>query len=354
MTSFTYNPHEYSIFVGIDVHKESFSFTVKDKNAMNICKTIPAHAEELYDYLIKRFSHERIICTYEAGPTGFNLHDYFWTKHIPCLVVSPLSIPTAPNDKVKTDKRDSKKLAQQLRSGDIMGIRVPEGHYRDLRHLVRIREEQSEQVTHTKQKIKGLLLYEWLHPHLSDEKDYWSSRYIERLKTLPTTPAVQIRLDHLIRNLRYFREQLTQATKELRQFTRLHEGIHRNIQYLCSIPGIGFTTAVTLLGNIGDPMLLRNPRELGAFIGVVPSEHSTGKHEEKGSITHLGNSKLRAVLIEAAWTSMRKNPALRQYFHRIRSKNPTGVGSRKAMVAVARKLTLIIYRILKDQRMYHL
>lgn len=135
-------------------------------------------------------------------------------------------------------------------------------------------------------------------------------------------------------------------------FTKLHPEIERDANYLMSIPGIGFITAVTILGRIGEPGQLKNVRELSAFIGLVPTEHSTGDTIERGSITHLGNRVLRSLLIEAAWSAIRRDTELKQFYFRIKSRHHPTLAARKAIVAAARKLTQRIYRVLKERRFY--
>lgn len=153
-------------------------------------------------------------------------------------------------------------------------------------------------------------------------------------------------------DLDYARKQTTSILRQLRMFIGSNKGMHQYIQYLISIPGIGFITAITLLGRIGDPRRLENVRELSAFVGLVPTEHSTGDDVNYGSITHLGNRYLRSLIIEAAWSAIRKDKELNQFYHRIKNRHHPKIGARKAIVAVARKLTQRIYRVLKEQRSY--
>ena len=151
-----YLPKDYDIFVGIDVGKKSFSFTVKDHNVMNKTKTIPSEPEQLYNYTMKRFPARRVLFAYEAGPTGFHLHDYLFAKKQDCLVVSPLSIPKAPNQKVKNNRIDSRKIVEELKAGKLKPIRVPQDSYRELRHLINLRENYVHNRKVAKQRIKAL------------------------------------------------------------------------------------------------------------------------------------------------------------------------------------------------------
>jgi len=348
----TYLPREYDIFIGLDVDKKSFSYTVKDHHTMQRSKKIPSNAEHFYNYLHNHYSDKKILCAYEAGPTGFHLHDYLKAKEIPCLVVSPLSIPKAPNERVKNNRIDSKKLAQQLQSGRLKSIRVPQGDYRQLRHLVKTRENYARLLKASKQRIKALLLVAHIDSHIKENDQNWSQNYIHQLTTISCDSGVRQSLDMLLSDLQYARKQTLMIHRALKTFFKSNNVIDGHRRYLQSIPGIGFIVASTLLARLGDPADLRNAREIGGFIGLVPSEKSTGDEIHKGPITHLGNSTLRFLLIEAAWVAIRKDTQLKQFYYRIKSRHHPKIAAKKAITAVARKMTLIIYRVLKDQRMY--
>jgi transposase len=347
-----YLPHEYDTFIGIDVDKKSFSFTTMDRFNMKQSKRIPADPVVFYSYIKKNLGNKKIVCAYEAGPTGFHLYDYLNEKQIPCLLLSPNSIPKASNEKVKNNRIDSEKIAQHIRTNSAKSIRVPQNQYRELRHLINIRENYVELQKTAKQRIKALLLSAHLEDHLKDIRSNWSSRYIKELKKIPCPFAVRTRLDMLLMDLEYARSQILSLMKNLKKFCEDDKEISDHIQYLRSIQGIGFIIAASILGKIGDPKDLKNARELGAFIGLVPRESSTGDTVNRGSITHLGNQTLRFLLVEAAWVAIRKNTELAQFYHRIKTRHHPSIASKKAIVAVARKLTQIIYRVLKDQRMY--
>lgn len=348
----TYDPRNYDIFIGLDVDIKSFVINVRDNANMNRLLKIPANPDAFGNYVEKMYNKERVLCVYEAGPTGYGLRDHLLSKQIECLIVSPLTVPKAANARVKTNRIDAEKLAQHLKNGDLKPIRVPDPEYRELRQLIRVREDYVRLMRTAKQRIKSLMLAQSLNSDLKDVEKNWSAAYISRLKILQCTPAVRQRLNLLLDDISYARQQTLRILKELRRFCKEQPGIRQNVQYLQSIPGIGFIIAVTVLGNIGNPLYLRNPRELGGFTGLVPSEYSTGDTILKGSITHLGNHILRSLLVEAAWVAIRYNKQLAQLYYRIRNRHPAGIGSRKAIVAIARKLTLIIYRVLKDQREY--
>lgn len=352
MTQVSYSAKEYDTFIGIDVDKKSYVFTLGDHKIMSRAKKIPANPEHLHNYIQNNFKGKKVICAYEAGPTGFGLHDYLRERDIRCIVIPPLSIPKAPNEKVKNNQIDSTKLTEELRGGRAKSVRVPEGAYRELRYLIKARENYARNRKTAKQRIKALLLYANLYPLLKKPDIKWSSRYIKELKQLQCSPAARKTLDMLLTDFEYARKQTLYILRELRAFYKSSPEIKRNMEYLQSIPGIGFITAISFLGRIGDPQYLRNEREIGSFIGVVPRENSTGDKINRGSITHLGNQTLRFLLIESAWVAIREDKELDQYYHRIKGKNNPKIASKVAITAVARKLTHRMYRVLKDQRKY--
>lgn len=347
-----YLPHNYSTFIGMDVDKNKYVITKSSGNMSSRPKTMPANPENFFNYISKNHKEEKVICAYEAGPTGFGLYDYLAGKNMPCLVVSPLSIPQAKSEKVKTNVLDSRKIAEYLQAGKLRSIRVPVEEYRQLRHLVRVRELYAMERIRVKQRIKALLLLESLYSFIGDDINPWNKRYIKKLRLIETTPAVRYRLDMLLEDMEYVRRQTLSINRRLRVFCVEHPEIAQYMGYLISIPGIGFVTGITILAVIGDPKELRNVRELGSFLGVVPTERSTGDIVNRGSITHLGNRNLRGLLIEAAWSAIRTDTGLNQFYHRIRNRHHPKCASKKAIVAVARKLTQIIYCVLTENRKY--
>jgi transposase len=204
----------------------------------------------------------------------------------------------------------------------------------------------------TKQRIKALLLYTNLHNELQEVDANWSNRYLEELHQLECSFAIRHRLDLLLEDLVYARKKTALIHRTIRLFCREHSEVNEYMKYLQSIPGIGFIVAATTLGRIGAPSTLRNQREIAAFLGLTPTERSTGDSVNRGSITHLGNKVLRSLLVESAWVAIRKDKQLNQFYHRIRNKHHGSYASKLAITAVARKLTHIIYRVLKDRRDY--
>jgi transposase len=348
-------PQDFDVFVGVDVSKKSFAVTHMEHTLKKRSFKMLSNPQGLYQYYQKRFANQKVLYVYEAGCTGYHLYDYLSLQNQDCLVVHPGSIQkSTTGSRVKNDRIDSEHLADQARGGQLQGIRVPDPVYRELRHLAVTRQQHVEDAQRTKRRIKSLILFENLKlPKDVEFQKHWSARYRRALYRLAVpNEAVRFQLDGYLKDLEHQHSQILSIHTQLRFFYRQHPEIQKHIQLLRSIPGFGFVVSMFLLARIGDPKHLRDIRELGAFAGLVPSEHSTGGTDRRGSITKAGAGTLRSLLIEAAWIAITKDKELREFYHRIRSKNGMTKGSKVAIVAVARKLTHRAYRVLKDQRSY--
>lgn len=345
-------PRHYDVFAGMDVDKTSISVTFTDHEKAIKSMRVPNEAANLLSYVGKAFPGKNVAFAYEAGPTGYGLYDRIIAAGYPCLVVSPSMVPTAPGHHVKTNRLDSRKISESLRAGQLKGIHVPPESYRQLRHLVQLRDTCVRQATSTKLRIKALLLFEGI-AFPKDRPGYqWSKSVIADLKRLPCTGAVRFKLDQLIAGLEFAQGQVLGATKEIRRFCANDEEIARCLGFLTTIPGIGGITASHLLARIGDWRHLHNVRQLGAFLGLAQRESSTGETIVRGSITRAGDSRLRNKLIQAAWTAIRVDPELQEFYLRIYAKHPKHEAAKKAIVAVARKMTMRIHAVLSEQRGY--
>src|SRR5215471_8670395 len=338
----------YEIFGGVDVDKHSMAVTFTDHTRLLNSLRLPYSSEQLLHYVHKHYPEQRVAFVYEAGPTGFGLYDDLTAKGYPCLVVAPSMVPTAPGQRVKTNRLDSKKLSEGLRGGQLRSIHVPSPIYRELRHLVQLRDTQVRQLTATKCRIKSLLLYEGME--FPAENGKWSERVLRELEAMPCSEAVRFKLDHLIATLYFHFNSGAVVQKQIRRFCEKDPELRQSIRLLCSIPGIGWIVASHLVARLGDWREIGNVRQIAGFLGLVSSEHSTGDKENRGPITRAGDSRLRNKLIQSAWTTIRKDPELRAFYRRVYQRHPKKVAARKAIVAVARKLTTRIYAVLTQQR----
>lgn len=349
----SYCPTEFNLFIGMDVDKKSIDLTCADFRQIIRSVHIPNDAEHLVRYVRKHFPEQKVLFAYEAGPTGFGLYDGLTAAGFGCMVSPPSMIPRAPGQRVKTNRLDSKKITEALRAGQLKSIHVPSPTYRHLRHLTKVRDLVARQIAGNKCRIKALLLYEGIpFPEAAQKSHHWSRSLIVQLQKLPCSGGVRFRLDRLLEALEFQRQQYLKVTRELRIFCRQDPEMKRSLSYLMSIPGIGQIVAPSLLARIGPWQNLQEHRvdELAGLLGLVPTEHSTGDRVHRGSITHGGDGRLRSKLIQSAWTAIRQDPELREFFRSVYRRNPQHLAARKAIVAVARKLTTRIFAVLKEQR----
>ena len=349
----SYCPTEFDIFIGMDVDKKNIDFTCADSKRIIRSVHIPNHVEDLIRYVRKHFPDQKVLFAYEAGPTGYGLYDGLMAVGFACVINPPSMIPTAPGQRVKTNRLDSKKITEALRAGQLKGIHVPSPTYRHLRHLTKVRDLVARQIAGNKCRIKALLLFEGIpFPEAAPKSHHWSRSVIAQLQKLPCSGAVRFRLDRLLEALEFQRQQYLKITRELRNFCRQDPELKRCLSYLVSLPGVGQIVAPHLLARIGSWQNLQEHRvdELAGLLGLVPTEHSTGNRVHRGSITHGGDGRLRSKLIQSAWTAIRQDPELREFYRSVYRRHPQHLAARKAIVAVARKLTTRIFAVLKEQR----
>ena len=206
-------------------------------------------------------------------------------------------------------------------------------------------------MTAAKLRLKALLLYEGIpFPEAPKSKSgQWSAGVLQELGTLPCNSSVRFKLDSLIGTLQFHKLQAAATQKQMRQFCQQDPELKQSIGWLLTVPGLGWITASHLVARLGDWRHLKHVRQIASFLGLVSSEHSTGDDIQRGSITRSGDSRLRNKLIQVAWTAIRKDPELREFYWRIYDRHPRQLAARKAIVAVARKLTTRIYSVLKQQ-----
>jgi transposase len=313
---------------------------------------MPHKAEPLLNYVRKHFPDQKVAFVYEAGPTGYGLYDGLAAQGYPCLIAAPSMIPRAPGQRVKTNRLDSKALSENLRGGQLKSIHIPSPTYRHLRHLVQLRDVLVSELAGMKQRIKSLLLFEGIEFPPAPPGSQWSFLVKDKLRKLPCSGTVRFKLDQLLDSVEFNEKQVLKTITEIRRFCRNDPELSQCMKYLMSLPGIGWITASQLLARIGDWRELKTIRQLAGFLGLVPTEHSTGERVDRGSITRTGDERLRSKLIQASWSAIRQDSELREFFRSVCRKHPREVASRVAIVAVARKLSVRISVILMQQRPY--
>ncbi len=352
MRGATFIPQEYDVFAGLDVDKRSMAATFATHQGVVRSVRLPYGVQPLVTHVRKHFAGQRIAFAYEAGPTGYGLYDGLTARAYPCVIAAPSMIPRAPGQRVKTNRLDSVTLAENLRGGQLKGIRVPTPVYRELRPLAHLRDTLVGGVVATKQRIKSLLLFEGLPFPPAPAGGQWSRAVQAALRALRGGKSVRFHLDQLLDHLAFTERQVRQTTREIRRFCRTDPELIQEIAYLRSVPGIGWIVASHVLARVGDWRQLGPGRELSGFLGIVPSERTTGDDIARGAITHTGDERLRAKLVQSAWAAIRQDGELREFYRRVSRRHPPDRGPRIAIVAVARKLTVRIAAVLREQRPY--
>lgn len=352
MGSKIFVPRDYDVFAGLDVDKKSISATFSDHQGLIKSMRMPYSAKYLINHVRKNYGDKKVAFVYEAGPTGYGLHDDLVAEEFRCLIASPSMIPQAPGQRVKTNRIDSRKLSENLRGGQLQSIHIPTELYRNLRHLTQLRDVAVSDVVAMKQRIKSLLLMEGLEFPPAPAGSQWSLMVKKRLRELAGSATVRFKIEQLLDSLEFNEKQVVKVTAEIRRFCQNDSELSRCIEYLQSLPGIGWIVASQLMARIGDWRQIRNIRQLPAFLGLVPSENSTGERTDRGSITRSGDPRLRSKMIQASWSAIRQDGELREFYRAVCQKHPRPVASRVAIVAVAHKLAVRAAVVLMKQRPY--
>ena len=229
---FNYKPRDYDIFIGLDVDKKSVSLTAISHEGFLRSQKIPYGETHLLKFVARFFEGKRIVFGYEAGPTGYGLHDQLKNKGFLCLVIAPSMIPHAAGEKVKTNRLDSRKIAEVLRYDQVKGIHVPYGCYRDLRRLASLRQRYVQDLASSKVRCKALLLLEGLSFPASTPQSQWTQSSIQTLRKMPCAPTVRFKLDQILSTLEYSAKQVLVVTREMRRICRQEAELSQSIQLL--------------------------------------------------------------------------------------------------------------------------
>lgn len=294
--------NEFNKYIGMDVHKETIAVSVAEalggevRYVGEIANT-PEAMEKLVRQLRKGGAN--LSFCYEAGPCGYGIHRQLTDLGWECLVVAPSLIPKKAGDRVKTDRRDSLSLARLHRAGELTAVWVPDGAQEALRDLTRAREDMKHLQRQAKQRLLAFLLR---HGRRYDGKSHWTQahyRWLEQTKF--EQPVQQIVFQEYIDTVKAMSRRVEALDKQIE--SAAGESVFWPvIEGLMALRGVSLLTATTIVAEIGDLRRFASAPQLMAYLGVVPSEHSSGGTRSRGGITKTGNGHVRRVLVEAAWT----------------------------------------------------
>lgn len=244
--------------------------------------------------------YERLAFCYEAGPTGYGLQRQITELGHECMVVAPSLIPKRPGDRVKTNRRDALDLAKLLRAGQLTAVWVPDSRHEAMRDLTRARGAAVQDVRMKGQQVSAFLLR--LGRHYVAGKRTWTKAHLNWLASQKFEhPEQRIAFEELLLAVHQARDRVTRLEDAIRAAVP-DWSLAEVVQALMAMRGIDLVTATAFLAEIGDLSRFRTPRELMAYLGLVPSEHSTGPTVVRGPITKAGNRRARRLLIESAWS----------------------------------------------------
>ena len=291
--------HDGLVFIGLDVHKDSISVGILEPGAELPVTDRIFHDEPSIRRLFGRFDDvSQLRVCYEAGPTGYGLVRLLTTMGIDCQVVAPSLVPTAPGDRVKTDKRDAKRLARLHRAGELTPIRIPTPVEEAVRDLCRARDDAVEERRRARQRLGGFLLR---HGQVYRDGRAWTARHAQWLTTIGfDEPAATATFGHYRAMVTLADTTLAGIETDLASWYGRHP-FAEAVARLGAYRGIGHLGALVLASEVCD---WRRFPAAGAFmgwVGLVPSEYSSGDHVRRGHLTKTGNQTVRRQLVESAW-----------------------------------------------------
>jgi transposase len=353
-----------TVTVGLDVHARSIRLAAVRAEELLDEQTLP-YDEERVERLLRRWPGAR--CCYEAGPTGFGLYRHLSERGIDCAVVAPGSVPQRPGDRVKTDPRDARKLARLHAGGLLEPIHVPSRELEAARDLVRAREDARLDRMRERQRLSKFCLR---HGRLLPTSGWTLLRRKWLGEQRFDYAAEQLTFDSYLHAVDLVDARIVQLERAIRE-TAEQGPWAELVERLRCLRGIDTLTALGLAAEIGDFTRFKTAQELMAFVGLVPTEHSSGERRRQGSITKAGNSHVRRLLIEAAWHARRRPSVGYQLARRQRGQDPAvierawrcqqrlhqrwqrmagrGKPQQKVVVACARELAGFVWAIATDQ-----
>ena len=291
-----------TLYVGLDVHKDSIAVAhVAQEHGAEVTflGTIGTRHVDI-DQLIRKLHSKakHLVFVYEAGPCGYWLYRHLTQKGYDCWVVAPSLIPKKAGDRVKTDRRDAVQLARLMRSGDLTPVYVPTVEDEAIRDLCRAREDAIADLKAAKFRLKAFLLR---HDIRYTGQATWGLAHLRWLsEVVCPTPAQQIAFQEYVRAVTEHTERLQRLEQELQDQAKAWR-LSPVVEALQALRGVQFTVAVTTVAELGDLTRFENPRQLMKYLGLIPSEYSTGERRRQGAITKAGNAHARRALVEGAW-----------------------------------------------------
>jgi transposase len=333
------------LFIGIDLHKYRWHINIRTEDTELFSGSIPGQWKSLRQ-ILDRYKDYQVHTVYEAGCFGFWLYDRLTEYGIDCLVTPPSLVPKEYGNRVKTDRRDSHKLAHLLAKGLLKRVWVPSKEERYHRQVIRRRRQLVEDRVRVQNRIKAELSFYGIA--VTAPKGKWTKEFFESLKSIDFDNRWMTESFHrLLDEYEFLCSQISKQTDLIEELSKT-ELYREKAEILRSVPGIGTLAAMELLLELQDVTRFRRAEQLAAYVGLTPSQYSSAEHIRMGRITGIGKNSLRATLVQASWQLIRKDGVIREKYERIKVR----AGGKRAIVAIARTLLLRTRRMLIDSQPY--
>ncbi len=328
------------IWVGVDVHKKTYAIAVYSEAGVLHHFVTPADNHGLIEQLRSRGIRIELL-VYEAGLTGFGLYRACQAADIPAMVVSANRIPRPATQSAKTDKIDCIALAKYASMGLLKGIAVPSEEQEAARSIIRRRHAVSRELAKTKVAIKSFLICHGL-PEPSGLRT-WNGESRRALETISMLPDLRVTLDSLLRQLNRFEEEKKLLEKSVKSTLPPKD------DFLQTVPGVGPITSATFRAELFSPDRFERSEKLTSFIGLAPVDNKSGQGQGKSRLVPCGQGRLRSMLVEAAWVLRGKEKWASKFYDNVLRRSGK---FQKAIMALARKLAIILWRLWLEGRPY--
>lgn len=322
-------------FLGLDVHAATIAIAVlEDGQEKPEIREIPNDPATIRKTINRIGKGRSLSCCYEAGPCGYVLQRQLAGMGIDCQVIAPSLIPQKPGERIKTDRRDAAKLARLLRAGELTSIAVPTEDQEAVRDLVRAREAARRARTDARHRLTKFLLRHGHRHHACN----WTLQFWKWVNKVTFTHSA------LTKTLQHYTDVVLHLDRQIEALDADIEGIaacepfREMVAKLSCLRGISTLAAMVILSEVYDLRRFATASQFMAFLGVVPSEHSSGQKQRRGGITKTGNGRVRRILVEAAW-AYRHYPKVTSRQYKLFANQPTAITDicRKANLRLTRR-----------------
>ncbi|WP_153795953.1 IS110 family transposase [Foetidibacter luteolus] len=330
------------IYVGIDVHQKDYQVA---KLLNGIClgnHRMGSNSEDLIKHLNSHYPGATFKCVYESSAWGFTLQRSLQSAGMECIVVHAADVSTSDKEKKrKTDKVDALKLARNHAAGELKAIHVPGEDIQKDRNLIRFRKKLVGDLNRSRNRLKSILKYQGIQLPAKYEKTNWSHNFLEWVEQeAQKDERLKSTLVLMLEQIRLLRQLLLKTEGKLRELKKSR--YQQNTSLLLSVPGVGPTTALWFLLEVGDINRFKGFDALNDLIGFCPDTDSSGDKEKDTGITTRRHKQLRSLLIEAAWQAIRIDPALMDCYQALTKR----MKGNQAIIRIARKLLRRIRAVL--------